>query len=89
MSEKVLLDLMQHTLWLMLLLGAPVLVVSLVVGVLISILQAVTQIQESTLTFVPKILASMVVIILTGPWMLQMMVDYTQQTLNSLIQYTH
>ncbi len=89
MTEKVLLDLMQHTLWLMLLLGAPVLVVSLVVGVLISILQAVTQIQESTLTFVPKILASMVVIILTGPWMLQMMVDYTQQTLNSLIQYTH
>ncbi|MBY0450610.1 MAG: flagellar biosynthesis protein FliQ [Cyanobacteria bacterium] len=89
MTEKILLDLMQHTLWLMLLLGAPVLVVSLVVGVLISILQAVTQIQESTLTFVPKILASMVVIILTGPWMLQMMVDYTQQTLNSLIQYTH
>jgi flagellar biosynthetic protein FliQ len=56
----------------------PMLMVALVVGLLISILQAVTQIQEQTLTFIPKVVAMGVVIVIAGPWMLGQIVSYTQ-----------
>ncbi len=57
---------------------APVLVVTLAVGFGISLLQAVTQIQEQTLTFIPKILATAAVVIVAGPWMLDQLIAYTQ-----------
>ncbi|CAM2813264.1 flagellar biosynthesis protein FliQ [Helicobacter burdigaliensis] len=60
-----------------LILSLPMLLVGLVVGLLISIFQATTQINEMTLTFVPKILAVIVVIIFTMPWMLNMLMDFT------------
>jgi flagellar biosynthetic protein FliQ len=56
----------------------PVLLVSLVVGLAVSIFQAVTQIQEQTLTFIPKVVAMAVVIVIAGPWMLGQIVSYTQ-----------
>ena len=56
----------------------PVLLVSLVVGLAVSIFQAVTQIQEQTLTFIPKVVAMGVVIVIAGPWMLGQIVSYTQ-----------
>jgi flagellar biosynthetic protein FliQ len=56
------------------------------VGLAISIFQAVTQIQESTLTFVPKILASFLILVVAGPWMTQMMVDYSGKIFEQLIQ---
>ncbi len=59
-----------------LMVAGPLLVTALVVGSLISIIQTVTQVQEMTLVFVPKILAVFIVIALAGPWMLQMMVQY-------------
>ena len=58
-------------------LSAPVLILSMGVGVLISILQAATQIHEQTLTFVPKLLAILVVFLLTGSWMLEILQQYT------------
>ncbi len=64
---------------LVLILATPVLAVSMFVGLVISILQAVTQIQESTITFVPKIIAGIVVLIVTFPWMLQVFTDNVQQ----------
>ncbi len=57
-------------------LAGPTLAAALVVGVLVSLLQAVTQVQEMTLTFVPKILVVMAVVLLLGPWMLQALVEF-------------
>lgn len=84
MDEKAFIDLLQGAVWLVILLSAPLLVVNMVVGLAISIFQAVTQIQESTLTFVPKILASLLVLVLVGPWMTQLMVDYSNQIFEQL-----
>jgi flagellar biosynthetic protein FliQ len=60
-------------------LALPILLVSLVVGVAISLVQAVTQVQEMTLTFVPKLAAIAVVIVVSGRWMISELVDYTQE----------
>lgn len=65
-------------------LSLPMLLVGLVVGLVISIFQATTQINEMTLTFVPKILAVIVVIIFTMPWMLNMLMDFTTRIFNMM-----
>jgi flagellar biosynthesis protein FliQ len=89
MTQTMFLNLLQDTIWMILLLSAPVLLVTLVVGLLISLFQAVTQIQEATLTFVPKILVSMLVLVVASPWMLSVFVDYTQRLFRSLAGITH
>jgi flagellar biosynthesis protein FliQ len=66
-----------RAMWVTLQISLPVLGVSLVVGLLVSIFQAVTQLQEPTLTFIPKILAVVVVIVVAGPWMLNTMLGFT------------
>jgi flagellar biosynthetic protein FliQ len=86
MTESAFIDLLQHAVWLVILLSAPLLLVNLVVGLGISIFQAVTQIQESTLTFVPKLLATFLVLVLAGPWMTQMVMDYSSQIFHQLIE---
>jgi flagellar biosynthetic protein FliQ len=58
--------------------GGPILIVALLVGLVVSIFQAVTQIQEQTLVFIPKIMAIVAVLAVTGPWMLNTMVNYTE-----------
>ena len=67
-----------------LILSLPMLLVGLIVSLLISIFQATTQINEMTLTFVPKILAVIVVIIFTMPWMLNMLIDFTARIFNMM-----
>jgi len=64
----------------------PLLLVGLVVGLLISVFQAVTQIQEQTLSFIPKILASAVVLVVGGPWMLNQLLAYTTELWGSIPQ---
>jgi len=71
MSQIEFISILQQTLLLILQLASPVLIVSVVVGLMISIFQSVTQIQEATLTFVPKIIAGIATIILLAPWMLE------------------
>ncbi len=66
------------------LVSAPVLLVALVVGLLISIFQAATSLNETTLSFVPKIIAMFLTLIFAGPWMLQMMTDYIQRLYSSI-----
>ena len=75
MEDVAFLTLTQDVLILILILSTPVLVISMVVGLVISIFQAVTQIQESTLTFVPKIIAGILTLIILMPWMLNMFVS--------------
>jgi flagellar biosynthesis protein FliQ len=84
MTESYLLALSQKTLVIVLELSGPILVFSLIVGVLVSILQAATQIQDITLSFVPKILSVMAAFVIFGPWMLRMMVDFTQKIIVEL-----
>ncbi|RJE86765.1 flagellar biosynthetic protein FliQ [Paenibacillus sp. 1011MAR3C5] len=67
--------------------SAPMLVLALVVGLLISVFQATTQIQEQTLAFVPKIVAVFISIIVFGPWILNTVVDFTYRILNNLHHY--
>jgi flagellar biosynthetic protein FliQ len=69
-----------------LLIAAPMLIVALVVGLIISIFQAATQINESTLQFVPKLVAMFIVLLLAGPWMLQYLMDYIQRLFGSIPQ---
>jgi flagellar biosynthetic protein FliQ len=78
------LDIGQQGLTVLLMVSAPVLLVVLVVGLLVSIFQAATQINEATLSFVPKIIAAVVVLAIAGPWMLTTLVEYIQRTLQAI-----
>jgi len=89
MSNVEFLTLLQKTLLLTLELSAPILIVSLVVGIIISIFQTVTQIQESTLTFVPKIIAGILTIILLAPWMLEVYINSVNEIFASMNNYIH
>jgi flagellar biosynthetic protein FliQ len=74
----------QQGLFLLLMVSAPVLLVVLVVGLLVSVFQAATQINEATLSFVPKIVAAVAVLAFAGPWMMTTLVEYLQRTLQSI-----
>ncbi|MBD2845274.1 flagellar biosynthesis protein FliQ [Paenibacillus sp. IB182496] len=67
--------------------SAPMLILGLLVGLIVSILQATTQIQEQTLAFIPKIVAVMLAVLLFGPWVLNTLVDFTFNLLNNLHNY--
>jgi flagellar biosynthetic protein FliQ len=71
----------QQGLYLLLMVSAPVLLVVLVVGLVVSVFQAATQINEATLSFVPKIVAAVAVLGFAGPWMMTTLVEYLQRTL--------
>ena len=71
----------QQGLYMLLLVSAPVLLAVLVVGLVVSVFQAATQINESTLSFVPKVVAAVAVLAIAGPWMLTMLVEYIRRTL--------
>lgn len=68
-------------------LAAPLLIVSMCVGLLISILQAATQIHEQTLTFVPKLATIAIILLLLGPWMMTQMNDFTVQLFETIAMY--
>jgi flagellar biosynthetic protein FliQ len=74
----------QQALTVMLLLAAPLLLTSLVVGLIVSVLQAATQINEMTLSFIPKLIATLAVLILAGPWMITYFVDYVHRLFESI-----
>ncbi len=84
MEAGTVLALGREMLLLTLYLSVPIMVVGMAIGLIISIFQAMTQIQEQTLTFVPKIIAILVTIILLLPWSLQMMVTYTQRLIEQM-----
>ncbi|MCK4602362.1 MAG: flagellar biosynthesis protein FliQ [Phycisphaerae bacterium] len=77
-------DLARQAVMLMLILGAPVLLTGLIVGVVLSVLQAATQVQEQTLSFVPKIIAMLLVAVLVGPWMLQRLIEFSREVFSTL-----
>lgn len=84
MTTETILRLAQETVYIILIVIAPVVGVALLVGLLVSIFQATTQIQEQTLSFIPKIVAVFLSILFFGAWMLQRVVDFTQNLLGNL-----
>lgn len=84
MSDGDVMTLASGAIWTTIRIGAPVLIVGLVVGLVVSIFQAVTQIQEQTLVFIPKIIAIVVVLAVAGPWMMSVMLSYTQDLFTNI-----
>ena len=80
-------EIMSSGLYTLIITAAPVLLVSLVIGLVVSIFQTVTSIQEQTLAFIPKIVAVFVAILIFGPWMLRLMVVYVTNVLPNLPSY--
>ncbi len=89
MTVEAVSDMVREALFLVIRISLPVLLVSLVVGLLISIFQTVTSIQEQTLTFVPKIICVFTALVIFGPWMMNSMVDHMTNLWNSFSVYIH
>jgi len=87
MEPQAVLTIAQQAMFILLEVSAPVLGSVLVVGLVISLFQALTQINEATLSFVPKLIAAVAVFALTGPWMLTTLVEYIRRVLQSIPDY--
>ena len=79
MTPEMVLDMVRQALEITILISAPLLLTALVTGLLVSVFQAATQINEMTLSFIPKLLAIFLALVIAGPWMMGVMVDYTRR----------
>ena len=84
MNAQMVLTMGQEALLMLLMVASPVLGIVLVVGLLVSLFQAITQIHEATLAFVPKLVAAIAVFAIAGPWMLNMLVEYIRRTIEAI-----
>ena len=84
MSEQMIMGIITKALSTALMVAGPILIIALVIGLLVSVFQAATQIQEQTLTFVPKLIAIILVLVLGGPWMLNKLVMLTNELFQSI-----
>ncbi|MFZ3222157.1 MAG: flagellar biosynthesis protein FliQ [Rugosibacter sp.] len=84
MTPTVVIDIGRSALELTLMVSAPLFIAALVTGLVVSIFQAATQINEATLSFVPKLIAIFITLILAGPWMITMMTDYMRRLYESI-----
>ncbi|HQO27911.1 MAG TPA: flagellar biosynthesis protein FliQ [Accumulibacter sp.] len=86
MTPEVVMDIGRQAVEMTLLLSAPLLLAALVIGLIVSVFQAATQINEQTLSFIPKLVGMLLVLLLAGPWMLQLMVDYIRRLFENIPQ---
>ena len=84
MTPESIMEIGQHALYVAMLVAAPLLLTALAVGLLVGVIQAATQINEMTLSFIPKLIAMAVVALITGPWMLRTLVQFTRQLIEGL-----
>lgn len=89
MTEQWVIDIAWNTIWLTLKVAAPALLATLVVGLLVSVFQAATQINEQNLVFIPKIIAMAVAIIICGPWILRLLVNFTVELFHQIPNVAH
>jgi len=89
MTDATAVELGQQALSVALMIAAPMLGTALLVGLIVSVFQAATQIQEMTLTFVPKIAAVVATLIIFGPWMMNLMVTFSENLLRNLPSFVH
>ncbi|MCM3637863.1 flagellar biosynthesis protein FliQ [Sporosarcina luteola] len=87
MTGEVVIAIAERAVWVILLTSGPLLIVALVSGLVVSIFQATTQIQEQTLAFVPKIIAVLVALIFFGPWMLARVTAFATDIFDNLVRY--
>jgi len=87
MNENIVIDIAREAIFTIIKVAAPILLVSLIVGLIVSILQTVTSIQEQTLTFVPKLIAILLVLLLFGNWMLTTIKEFMQELFNNFSYY--
>ncbi|MBF8377228.1 flagellar biosynthesis protein FliQ [Alicyclobacillus mali] len=87
MTDTYVIGLAAQVMWLVVKITAPVLLLGLAMGLVVSIFQATTQLQEQTLAFIPKIIAVVIALLAFGPWMLQNLLDFTNAILGNLMQY--
>ena len=84
MTPESVIEFGQHALYVAILVAAPLLLTALAVGLLVGVIQAATQINETTLSFIPKLIAMATVGLITGPWMLRTLVQFTRQPIEGL-----
>ncbi|MFC5740498.1 flagellar biosynthesis protein FliQ [Dyella tabacisoli] len=84
MTPESVIEFGQHALYVAMIIAAPLLLTALTVGLLVGVIQAATQINEMTLSFIPKLIAMAVVGVISGPWMLRTLVQFTRQLVESL-----
>ncbi len=84
MTPESVIEFGQHALYVAMMVAAPLLLTALLVGLVVGVIQAATQINEMTLSFIPKILAMAAVALIAGPWMLRTLVQFTRQLIESL-----
>jgi flagellar biosynthetic protein FliQ len=84
MTPESVIEFGQHALYVAMMIAAPLLLTALVVGLVIGVVQAATQINEMTLSFIPKVISMALVALITGPWMLRTMVQFTRQLIENL-----
>ncbi|MDF2839897.1 MAG: flagellar biosynthetic protein FliQ [Clostridia bacterium] len=87
MSQEMVIDVGIEAIRVVLMVAAPVLLLGLLVGLIVSIIQATTQIQEQTLTFIPKLVAIALALLIFGPWMMNMMYDFTINLFENIPNY--
>ena len=86
MTPETVMDLGRQALEMTLMLSGPLLLAALVTGLIISIFQAATQINEQTLSYIPKLVVMFITLVVAGPWMLQIMIDYIRRLFESIPQ---
>ncbi len=86
MNDGVVVDLLRSSMGTVALIGAPFMLGALIVGIVISLLQAATQLQEPVITFVPKLITLGLILLLGGPWLLDQISVYTRSSFNSLVK---
>jgi flagellar biosynthetic protein FliQ len=84
MNEDFILGIGQEAIKVTMMIAAPMLFVAMIIGIIVSLIQAVTQINEATLTFIPKIIAIGIVLVVGGPWMLETLTQYTTEIFTRL-----
>lgn len=89
MTEQTIVDIAGRTIWVAMLVGAPALLSTLVTGLVVSVFQAATQINEQTLSFIPKIIVMTITLAIFGPWILEIMLNFTTDIFNGIPLLTH
>ncbi|MAE75152.1 MAG: flagellar biosynthetic protein FliQ [Bdellovibrionaceae bacterium] len=87
MTEELILNLAQNALTTTAMMAAPMLIGALVIGLMVSVMQAVTQINEATLTFIPKMVIVAIIFLIAAPWMLDVMGEFTRGLFSNMTQY--
>lgn len=89
MTDQTVIDLGTKAMWVAMQISAPALIATLFVGIVVSVFQAATQINEQTLSFIPKILVMTAALVVCGPWILQVMLGFTVDIFNGIPAVTH